>query len=71
LSLIFCKFGYFEARVKLPSSDSTWPAFWTLPQNDVYGPWPESGEIDIFDHKGHDNFGNRSAVHWGNSPTDL
>lgn len=24
-----------------------WPAIWLLPENNVYGQWPASGEIDI------------------------
>ena len=43
------KYGRIEARVKLPKGQSTWPAFWMLPADDVYGGWPLSGEIDIME----------------------
>lgn len=52
-------YGYFEARMKTPTGEGLWPAFWMLPQpsssnslNNVYGGWPHSGEIDIMEAKG-------------------
>jgi beta-glucanase (GH16 family) len=63
-------YGYFEARVRVPDSDSTWPAFWMSPQEAVYGAWPQSGEIDIFEIRGYDmtkSFGN---AHWGISASE-
>ena len=45
-------YGYFEARLKLPSGKGTWPAFWMLPKNFVR--WPDDGEIDIMEHVGYD-----------------
>ena len=41
------KYGRFEMRAKLPSGQGTWPAFWMMPTDEVYGGWPRSGEIDI------------------------
>ena len=41
------KYGRFEIRAKLPSGQGSWPAFWLLPTDEVYGGWPKSGEIDI------------------------
>lgn len=29
-----------------------WPAIWLLPQNEVYGAWPLSGEIDLVEARG-------------------
>lgn len=46
------KYGTFEARIKLPEGKGMWPAFWLLAANNVYGPWPQSGEIDIVENKG-------------------
>ncbi len=43
------KYGRFEARIKLPHGQSTWPAFWMLPEDNQYGEWPLSGEIDIME----------------------
>lgn len=44
------KYGYFEARLKLPEGVGTWPAFWMLPVN--LETWPLDGEIDIMEHVG-------------------
>lgn len=41
------RYGRIEARMRLPSGQGIWPAFWMLPQDDVYGTWAASGEIDI------------------------
>lgn len=45
-------YGRIEIRAKLPAGRGTWPAIWMLPQNDTYGGWPASGEIDIMEHVG-------------------
>ena len=29
-----------------------WPAMWMLPRDEVYGPWPLSGEIDMVESRG-------------------
>lgn len=50
----FVKYGKIEAYIKLPVGAGTWPAFWMMPQNSVYGSWPRSGEIDIMEHVGSD-----------------
>jgi len=41
------KYGRFAARLKAPKGQGTWPAFWMLPSEDIYGGWALSGEIDI------------------------
>ncbi len=43
------KNGLLEARVKIPNSPSTWPAFWMLGANYPEVPWPNCGEIDIME----------------------
>ncbi|NOW94812.1 family 16 glycosylhydrolase [Mucilaginibacter sp. SG564] len=44
------KYGRIEARIKLPSVQGTWPAFWALGANINSGtPWPSCGEIDIME----------------------
>ncbi|MCL1938137.1 MAG: family 16 glycosylhydrolase [Candidatus Azobacteroides sp.] len=43
-------YGYFEARLKLPSGRGTWPAFWMMPKN--FTTWPGDGEIDIMEEVG-------------------
>ena len=42
-------YGRFAARMRLPSGQGTWPAFWMLPADNTYGPWAASGEIDIME----------------------
>lgn len=43
------RYGRIEARIRLPGGQGMWPAFWLLPQDDVYGTWAASGEIDIME----------------------
>ncbi|MDO4535425.1 MAG: glycoside hydrolase family 16 protein [Clostridium perfringens] len=45
-------YGKFEISAKLPEGDGMWPAIWMLPVQNTYGPWPESGEIDIMESIG-------------------
>ncbi|PWJ36160.1 family 16 glycosylhydrolase [Sediminitomix flava] len=47
-------YGRFEIKAKLPTGRGTWPAIWMLPTDWEYGGWPDSGEIDIMEHVGHD-----------------
>ncbi|MDR0698950.1 MAG: glycoside hydrolase family 16 protein [Tannerella sp.] len=55
------KYGYFEARLKLPRGKGTWPAFWMLPQN--FRSWPSDGEIDIMEEVGYRPGWVSSSVH--------
>lgn len=43
------RYGRMAARIKLPTGKGIWPAFWMLPTYQVYGGWPDSGEIDIME----------------------
>ena len=47
-------YGYVEARVKLPSGQGIWPAFWMLGANITQDGWPLAGEIDILEYLGRD-----------------
>lgn len=49
LGLHYWRYGRFEARMKLPKGQGTWPAFWMMPVEDKYGKWASSGEIDIME----------------------
>ena len=42
-------YGRFEMRAKMPSGQGSWPAFWMLSTDEVYGDWPRSGEVDIIE----------------------
>ena len=46
------RYGRVEIRARIPTGDWIWPALWMLPVNNVYGPWPLSGEIDIMEARG-------------------
>lgn len=44
------KYGRIEACIKSPDAQQgNWPAFWMMPQDNKYGGWPRSGEIDIME----------------------
>lgn len=43
------KYGRIEINAKIPAGDWIWPAIWMMPNNDHYGGWPRSGEIDIME----------------------
>lgn len=60
-------YGYFEARLKMPTGGGTWPAFWTLGSNINTVPWPSCGELDIMEFAGNNPFVNTSAAHYRNS----
>lgn len=57
------KYGWFEARLKLPKGKGTWPAFWMLP--DPFTSWPDGGEIDIMEEVGYDPNKVLSTMHCG------
>jgi beta-glucanase (GH16 family) len=44
------QYGRIEARIKLPSGQGLWPAFWMLGSNIGSVGWPKCGEIDIMEH---------------------
>lgn len=69
------KYGKVEVSAKMPSGDWLWPAIWFMPKDNVYGPWPSSGEIDLVESRGNReliqdgvNVGNEqisSTLHFG------
>jgi beta-glucanase (GH16 family) len=42
-------YGTITARIKMPSGQGLWPAFWLVGADEDTVPWPESGEIDIIE----------------------
>jgi len=48
----YFEYGKVEVRAKLPVGDFFWPAIWMLPQDNAYGTWAASGEIDIMEARG-------------------
>jgi beta-glucanase (GH16 family) len=57
----------------MPRGDWLWPAIWMMPEEDKYGPWPASGEIDLAEMRGNDwqyplgRDAITSSLHWGPS----
>ncbi|UAJ11590.1 glycoside hydrolase family 16 protein [Glacieibacterium megasporae] len=75
------RYGYFEARMKLPPGPGTWPAFW-LGTHIVNGDTTPSVELDAIEYYGHNTGGFQSGwhvwpgdkgpggLHWNKVPAD-
>jgi beta-glucanase (GH16 family) len=46
------QYGRIEARLKVPSGDGLWPAFWMLGADFDGSNWPDCGEVDIMEYIG-------------------
>ncbi|MCB2406506.1 Ig-like domain-containing protein [Hymenobacter lucidus] len=55
------KYGRIEARMKLPSAQGIWPAFWMLADP---GNWPYTGEIDIMEAKHKNPKSTAGTIHY-------
>jgi len=62
------KFARIDIRAKLPKGKGIWPALWLLPQNNVFGGWPKSGEIDMMENIGHEPNRTYGTLHFGPGP---
>jgi beta-glucanase (GH16 family) len=62
-------YGRMEARIKIPITQGSWPAFWMLPTDNIYGIWPKSGEIDIMETVGREPTKNFASIHTSNDGT--
>ncbi|MGM0840418.1 MAG: carbohydrate binding domain-containing protein [Bacillota bacterium] len=58
-------FGKFEMKASLPVGKGYWPAFWMLPEDDKYGGWAASGEIDILEAQGSNPQEAIGTIHYG------
>jgi beta-glucanase (GH16 family) len=56
-------YGKIEARIKLPTGQGLWPAFWMLGNNITTVGWPKCGEIDIMERVNSNPYVN-GTVHW-------
>ncbi len=56
-------YGRFEARMKMPTGQGMWPAFWMLP---VWLDWPKYGEIDVMEYLGHQPYTQYGTCHYAN-----
>ncbi len=66
------QYGTFEARIRYPNGQGSWPAFWMLPAGQK-GPYPE---IDVFEaYPGDVNVGGPNmivgTVHYAGEPSDF
>ncbi len=57
------QYGYIEARLRLPSGQGIWPAFWMLGADIGEADWPACGEIDIMENRGDRPGWNVSSLH--------
>ncbi|WP_299382286.1 glycoside hydrolase family 16 protein [uncultured Lacinutrix sp.] len=61
-------YGRVEVRAKLPASQGTWPAIWSLGANYDTVSWPACGEMDIMEQTGQDKNTTLGTLHYpGNS----
>ena len=56
-------YGRMEARIKVPSGQGMWPAFWMMGGNLPSVDWPRCGEIDIMENLGREPSIVHSTVH--------
>lgn len=62
------RYGYFEARMKLPKGPGLWSAFW-LGTNEPRGRMDPSVEVDVIEHYGHAPKAYSSVLHiWSKNP---
>lgn len=59
------KYGRYEIKAKLPVGKGLWPAIWMLPEDDKYGTWAASGEIDIVEGWGSKPHTVAGTIHYG------
>jgi len=64
--------GAVEWRAKIPQGTGLWPALWLMPSesdvtgNNVYGNWPNAGEIDVMENNGIDPNSVAQSLHYYN-----
>jgi beta-glucanase (GH16 family) len=60
-------YGRVEFRAQVPWGKGLWPALWMLPQDDAYGGWAASGEIDLMEIVGDKPHEVLNSLHFGSS----
>lgn len=58
------RYGKIDARIKLPTGQGMWPAFWMLGDNRPLIDWPGCGEIDILELVGNQPSTVHANVHY-------
>ncbi len=56
-------YGVFEARIKIPSGQGIWPAFWLLGNDISTNSWPNCGEVDIMENIGREPGAIHGTIH--------
>lgn len=57
------RYGRFEARMRLPTGQGMWPAFWLLGDDITSVGWPACGEIDVMEYRGQQPTVTAATVH--------
>jgi beta-glucanase (GH16 family) len=63
-------FGRIDFKIKVDNGSGVWPAAWLLPNEDKFGVWPASGEIDVMEIFGTDSLTQYMTVHFGTNRAD-
>ena len=72
MPLFTMTYGRVEWRAKLPVGQGLWPALWLLPQDEAYGGWAASGEIDVLEARGGEANVVQGTIHYGGpSPANV
>ncbi len=58
-------YGRVEFRARVPWGKGLWPALWMLPQDERYGGWAASGEIDLMEIVGDKPHEVLNSIHFG------
>ena len=64
------RYGKIDARIKLPTGQGMWPAFWLLGENRPEIDWPGCGEIDVVELVGNQPNVAHANVHFTNGNND-
>jgi beta-glucanase (GH16 family) len=56
-------YGRFEARLRVPSGQGLWPAFWLLGEDITRVGWPACGEIDVMENIGREPSTVHGTIH--------
>ena len=58
-------YGRIDFKAKAPTGNGLWPALWMMPNDEEYGTWAASGEIDVFEGRGRVPGQSTGALHFG------
>ncbi len=61
--LFAATYGRIESRIRIPSGQGIWPAFWMLGSSITSTGWPRCGEIDIMENVGREPSVNHGSIH--------